>query len=576
MLDQLPSESEDEDDTYDVVLEPPTENPFAQSDEDSDLSDAEATSDVIRLPGRILRSAAMLNRHELEISSDVQNSSMLTENQGSSKRKKNFRKWNKKSAEVAIDLPSVTTDNDISHPSRDSPLACFEKVFPREIVEHIVEQTNRYSMQKGRNVNVTIHEVLGIIGLMIYSGYNSIHGKEMLWSSDEDVCLQWAKDLMPKNRFKDIFRDLHLADNTSLNPEDPYYKVRPFFEMLNDSFRKSLPLDENLSVDEIMVPYFGRHGTKQFIRGKPIRYGYKIWALASSKGYIYQVEPYCGKMTNLETTGKGQGYDVVMGLLKKADVPGGKRIFFDNLFTSLDLLDELSSMNIGGCGTMRENRLGGAPITNKKIFEKLSRGTSEHMSDGKTLLVRWNDNKAVTVCTNFVPLDPHFETTRYVKKEGGHVRVRIPGPLHAYNQYMGGVDLFDQCLSNYRCSMRSKKWWWPLFQWGVDAARTNSWFIHRRTIRGGKQLPFIRELAKVLIKKNTVPRPAHHARYRRPSGVQHDVRFDMMNHWPKVMESRYHRCQQCGNRTQFACEKCNVPLHPICFQPYHNPAAADA
>ena len=119
-----------------------------------------------------------------------------------------------------------------------------------------------------------------------------------------------------------------------------------------------------------------------FIRGKPIRYGYKIWALASSKGYMYQVEPYCGAMTNLETTGKGQGYDVVMGLLNKADVPAGKRIFFDNLFTSLDLLDELSSMKIGGCGTMRENRLGNAPINNKKAFEKLSKGTTEHMSNG--------------------------------------------------------------------------------------------------------------------------------------------------------------------------------------------------
>ena len=68
VLDQLPSESEDEDDTNDVVLEPPIEQPFAQSDEDSDLSDAEATSDVNKLPRHILRSVAMLNRPDLETS----------------------------------------------------------------------------------------------------------------------------------------------------------------------------------------------------------------------------------------------------------------------------------------------------------------------------------------------------------------------------------------------------------------------------------------------------------------------------------------------------------------------------
>ena len=248
-------------------------------------------------------------------------------------------------------------------------------------------------------------------------------------------------------------RDLHLADNSSLNPNDPYYKVRPFFERLNQSFLAALPLDQNMCVDEVMVPYYGRHGTKQFIRGKPVRYGYKIWALASSKGYMYQVEPYCGAMTNLETTGNGQGYDVVLGLLNKSNVPSGKCIYFDNLFTSFSLLDELTNKGIGGYGTMRENRLGGVPITIKKVFEKLPRGTCVHMSDGKNLIVRWNDNKAVTTCTNFVPLEPKSEGRRYVKKQGGHIAVEIPGPVHAYNQNMGGVDLFDQCLSNYRSSI---------------------------------------------------------------------------------------------------------------------------
>ena len=47
---------------------PQIEQPFAQSDEDSDLSDAEATSDVNKLPRHILRSVAMLNRPALEAS----------------------------------------------------------------------------------------------------------------------------------------------------------------------------------------------------------------------------------------------------------------------------------------------------------------------------------------------------------------------------------------------------------------------------------------------------------------------------------------------------------------------------
>lgn len=44
-----------------------------------------------------------------------------------------------------------------------------------------------------------------------------------------------------------------------------------------------------------MVPYFGRHGAKQFIRGKPIRWGYKLWTGATRLGYIEWFDPlYCG------------------------------------------------------------------------------------------------------------------------------------------------------------------------------------------------------------------------------------------------------------------------------------------
>ena len=111
---------------------------------------------------------------------------------------------------------------------------------------------------------------------------------------------------------------------------------------------------------------------------------------------------------------------------------------------------------------------------------------------------------------------PKIESRRYVKKEGGYVTVGLPGPVYAYNQHMGGVDLFDKCLSNYRRSIRTKKWWWLLFQWGIDATRTNSWFLFKRSENGGPQLQFVRALAKNLIKGNTVPRPTP-SRRGRPS-----------------------------------------------------------
>lgn len=44
-----------------------------------------------------------------------------------------------------------------------------------------------------------------------------------------------------------------------------------------------------------MVKYFGRHCCKQFICGKPIRFGYKIWCLNTKDGYLVNFEIYQGK-----------------------------------------------------------------------------------------------------------------------------------------------------------------------------------------------------------------------------------------------------------------------------------------
>ena len=54
-----------------------------------------------------------------------------------------------------------------------------------------------------------------------------------------------------------------------------------------------------------MVPYYSRHSCKQFIRSKTIRFGYKLWMLASATGVHCKIEIYQGR-TN-------QGGDETLG-----------------------------------------------------------------------------------------------------------------------------------------------------------------------------------------------------------------------------------------------------------------------
>ena len=44
-----------------------------------------------------------------------------------------------------------------------------------------------------------------------------------------------------------------------------------------------------------MIQYFGRHPMKQYVRDKPIRFGFNEWTICSINGYIYEFNVYQSK-----------------------------------------------------------------------------------------------------------------------------------------------------------------------------------------------------------------------------------------------------------------------------------------
>ena len=101
---------------------------------------------------------------------------------------------------------------------------------------------------------------------------------------------------------------LHYADNSRIT-SDRYYKIRPLFTEINRRF-KTFPLSPDISIDETMIKYYGKSGSKEFTRGKPIRFGFKLFLLAYPNGYLCHAEPYCGADIQLSETSFGQGGNV--------------------------------------------------------------------------------------------------------------------------------------------------------------------------------------------------------------------------------------------------------------------------
>lgn len=140
-------------------------------------------------------------------------------------------------------------------------------------------------------------------------------------------------------------------------------------------------------------------------------------------------------------------------------------------------------------------------------------------------------------------------------------------------QTMGGVDLHDQFLATYRTRIRSKKWWWPLFNWVINSCTVNAWILYRMLGNDITLLQFIRECVLDII-------PKHGTAQVRPgtrvlpalgsaAGETSVTRWDGRHHWPKKGSSNYGRCRHCSRRSAYECTQCGVPVHPEWLGSYH-------
>ena len=189
---------------------------------------------------------------------------------------------------------------------------------------------------------------------------------------------------MTRDRFRVIKSCLHIADIHNL-AQSKVAKVWPLLYLLRTNCQQFGVFYKNFNIDESMVPYCGLHSAKQYIKGKPVKFGYKLWMLCSSDGYPYNFEIYRGK--DKSRTNR-LGTHVVEKMLSHVTNPSQHVVFFDIFFTSHTLLTNLARENVGACGTIRDNRTNHCPLIFKKDCKKQPRGTFDFRSDGSVVCVK--------------------------------------------------------------------------------------------------------------------------------------------------------------------------------------------
>lgn len=228
------------------------------------------------------------------------------------------------------------------------------------------------------------------------------------WSSAPDLHDHYISSVMDVNRFGWLLSHIHLNDNSRMPKRgdpafDKLYKVRPFLEEIQGKFLKCFKPGETLAVDESMIKFKGRSCLKQYMPKKPIKRGYKVWVLADKSGYCYKFQIYTGKTG--DKTEKKLGETVVKTLCECLEYTN-RKIFIDNYFTSIQLMEHLREKGIYACGTINKARKELPVFKNDKDME---RGKHDYsVSNYGVSAVKWKDNRCVLGVKLSQPCSDHY------------------------------------------------------------------------------------------------------------------------------------------------------------------------
>jgi hypothetical protein len=437
------------------------------------------------------------------------------------------------------------------------PLQLFRLYFTTEVAEMIVHQSIQYARQMGdMSFTVSVSDIDNFVLILLYTSYVRLPRQDMYWQRDFDLDIPFVPTIMSRQKFRDLKKYLHFCNNDTINVnENLFAKVQPLLDLLNSAFVQFGILYDTLAVDEQMVGYTGRHPTKQYIRGKPQRWGYKMWLLSDATGYPYHILPYQGRRGLQKEEPLGT-YVVkhMVNVVRQVSSLTNHSIFMDNFFTSCSLLEELRRQQLRASGVIRNNRLCQAPL--KTDVELPQRGDYDTVCNGAIRLIKLHDSKIVTLATNFDEIEPLHKTTRRSKR--GCEQLLIPYAFHRYNLSMGGVDLTNRFTIEYPTAITGKKWYWPLFINCFALMRVAAWRLYAHIHHGRPpvdQLGFIRCIIQDMSASSRTERPSCG-----PSGKflpQNKIHI-------QVSTNKQGRCRVCHKHSRNKCSSCDVYLHNHC------------
>ena len=174
----------------------------------------------------------------------------------------------------------------------------FEYFMCQEIIDKIVISTNKRMNNSKMLSSIELKAFCGLLLLFGVTKKNDIEVNEIYCKKSVNY-LEWAAVCMPRDRFKDICKNICFDDIDTRkirfrnNPK--FHKMVEVFEIFKDNLRNGLVPGSKTCIDEQLYSYRGRCQFKQYIPSKPAKYGIKYWSFIDvESGYLIDTNVYLG------------------------------------------------------------------------------------------------------------------------------------------------------------------------------------------------------------------------------------------------------------------------------------------
>ncbi len=201
---------------------------------------------------------------------------------------------------------------------KDTMIATHQERSFTNLLQTIIKNTNdygstHYSKPSNPWIDVTLQDMFSFIAMVIYMGLVKLPAITDYWRGGNLYSFSFPKKLITGKKFLRICHSLHLSSlvDDAANEQrrgtaefDRLCKIKPLYIEMREACKTNYHPGQEISIDERMVASKARIGLKQYIKNKPVRWGYKLFVLAdSSNGYTWDFFVYEGKLAGKQWQG---------------------------------------------------------------------------------------------------------------------------------------------------------------------------------------------------------------------------------------------------------------------------------